>query len=172
MNIEKEKVVSVSYILFSPNKITNEEVQVEKTTEGNPLTWLYGVGAMIPDFENNLKGKTKGHKFDFRITAENAYGVIDPTYIIDIPLDSFRDPDGKIDSEMLKVGSTLPMQDNQGNHLRGIVKEVSLTIVKMDFNHPMAGKDLHFTGEVLDVREATADEIAHGHVHGPGGHHH
>ncbi|HEY6161907.1 MAG TPA: peptidylprolyl isomerase, partial [Bacteroidia bacterium] len=66
----------------------------------------------------------------------------------------------------------LPMVDNKGNHLQGKVTEISLTEVKMDFNHPMAGKDLHFTGEVLEVRDATQEELAHGHVHGPGGHHH
>jgi len=64
------------------------------------------------------------------------------------------------------------MSDNEGNHMRGQVKEITTEIVKMDFNHPLAGTDLHFKGEILDLREATADELAHGHVHGPGGHHH
>ena|SRR5688572_7509892 len=172
MNIEKNKVVSVKYTLFTPHKITGEETQVEKADESHPLVWLYGIGSMIPDFETNLKGKKKGDTFDFRVKAENAYGNYDESYVVKVPLDAFRDKDGKIDSEFVKVGNTLPMTDNQGNHLQGMVKEISLTDVKMDFNHPMAGKDLHFTGEVLEVRDASAEEIAHGHVHGPHGHHH
>ena len=172
MNIENKKVVSVKYTLFSPNKITNEETQVEKADEKEPLVWLFGTGSMIGDFEKNLNGKKKGDTFDFRISADDAYGKHDPSYLINIPLDAFRGKDGAIDTNMVKLGNTLPMQDNKGNHLQGKVIEISLTEVRMDFNHPMAGKDLHFIGEVLDVRAASAEELAHGHVHGPGGHHH
>ena len=172
MNIENKTVVSVKYTLFSPNKITDEETQVEKADETHPLIWLYGTGSMIEDFEANLKGKKKGDTFDFRIIAEKAYGNNDPSYIVTVPLDSFRNKEGKIDPEMVKVGNTLPMTDNHGNHLQGKIVEISLTEVRMDFNHPMAGKDLHFIGEILDVRKASAEELEHGHVHGPGGHHH
>ncbi len=172
MVIENKKVVSVKYTLFTPSKILGEESQVEKADENHPLVWLYGTGGMIEDFEANLKGKKAGDTFDFHIKSENAYGKQDPTYIVTIPLDAFRGKDGAIDTNMVKVGNTLPMVDNNGNHLQGTVIEVSLTDVKMDFNHPMAGKDLHFIGEVLEVRNATEEELAHGHVHGPGGHHH
>lgn len=172
MVIENKKVVSVKYALFSPNAITSEEMQVEKADEHHPLVWLFGTGGMIEDFETNLKGKKKGDTFDFRIKAENAYGKHDLAYLISIPLDAFRGKDGTIDTNMVKVGKTLPMVDNQGNRLQGKVLEISLTEVKMDFNHPMAGKDLHFIGEVLDIRNATPEELDHGHVHGPGGHHH
>jgi|ERR1051326_477698 FKBP-type peptidyl-prolyl cis-trans isomerase SlyD len=172
MNVDNNKVVSVKYTLFTPNKITDEETVVEKAEATDPLVWLFGTGSMIEDFEKNLKGKKKGDTFDFRIKAENAYGLHDPSYIVTIPLDAFRGKDGTIDTNMVKVGNVLPMVDNKGNHLQGKVTEVSLTEVKMDFNHPMAGKDLHFTGEVLEVRDATQEEISHGHVHGPGGHHH
>jgi len=172
MSIEKNKVVSVKYTLFTPHKITGEETQIEKADQNKPLVWLYGTGSMIPDFEKNILGKKSGDTFDFRIKAEDAYGNYDETYIVKVPLDAFRGKDGSIDSEFIKVGKTLPMSDNQGNHLQGIVKEISLTEVKMDFNHPMAGKDLHFIGEVIEVRIATAEELEHGHVHGPHGHHH
>ena len=172
MVIEDKKVVSVKYTLFTPHKITNEETMVEKADEKEPLVWLFGTGSMIGDFESNLTGKKKGDTFDFRIKAENAYGNFDPSYVITIPLDAFRGKDGTIDTNMVKVGNTLPMQDNKGNHLQGKVTEVSLTEVRMDFNHPMAGKDLHFIGEILEIRVATEEELAHGHVHGPGGHHH
>lgn len=172
MKIEKNTVVSVTYTLYTPHKITNEESQVEKAGKDRPLVWLYGVGSMIGDFEKNLQGKKAGDTFDFRIKAEDAYGNYDETYVVKVPLDAFRGPEGKIEEGLLTVGKTLPMADNQGNHLQGIIKEISLTDVKMDFNHPMAGKDLHFIGEIIEVRAASAEELDHGHVHGPHGHHH
>lgn len=172
MFAEKNKVVSVKYTLLTPHKITDEETIVEKTDDSNPLVWLFDSGMMIPDFEKNIKGKKAGDTFDFRIKAADGYGEYNPEYVVSIPMDAFKDKDGKVNNDILKVGNTIPMQDDRGNHLQGTVLEVSLPNVKMDFNHPMAGKDLHFLGEVVSVREATNDEISHGHVHGPGGHHH
>ena len=73
---------------------------------------------------------------------------------------------------MLKIGAIIPMQDNEGHHMRGVVVKVGINDVSMDFNHPLAGQHLRFEGEVVALRAATEDELAHGHVHGPGGHHH
>jgi FKBP-type peptidyl-prolyl cis-trans isomerase SlyD len=82
-------------------------------------------------------------------------------------------PEGEeLDTDMVAAGNYLPMVDDQGNNMQGLVVEVSEEFVVMDFNHPLAGKDLHFQGEVVNVREASAEEQAHGHVHGEGGHHH
>lgn len=75
-----------------------------------------------------------------------------------------------MDTEIIKVGNLVPMVDGEGNHLQGKVEQITDKFVKMDFNHPLAGKDLHFVGTVGTIREATSDEISHGHVHGPGGH--
>jgi len=80
--------------------------------------------------------------------------------------------DGKFDSERVKVGAEVPMRDNEGHTLVGKVKTITNENVEMDFNHPLAGYDLHFTGEVLDVREASNEELSHGHVHGEHGHQH
>ena len=80
--------------------------------------------------------------------------------------------DGKLDEEMLQPGNFLPMADNEGNHMQAKVMDISGTAVKMDFNHPLAGMVMHFDGKVADVRPATAEELAHGHVHGEGGHQH
>lgn len=82
------------------------------------------------------------------------------------------EPGEELDTEMVAAGNFLPMVDDQGNQMQGLVVEVGSDFVVMDFNHPLAGKDLHFVGSVLEIREASAEEIAHGHVHGPGGHHH
>ena len=169
--ITDKKVVSVSYSLYAAEK-GKEEKHIETANENQPLMWLYGVGSMIPAFEDNLKGKMVSDGFDFHISAHEAYGLYDKEALVMIPIDVFKGEDGNIDHKMLTIGSILPMSDNEGNQLRGKVEEVTAEFVKMDFNHPLAGQDLHFTGKVLEVRDATADEIAHGHAHGPNGHHH
>jgi FKBP-type peptidyl-prolyl cis-trans isomerase SlyD len=88
-----------------------------------------------------------------------------------LPKDVFK-IDGELQEDMLVEGNIIPLQDQQGNPMQGVVLEIGGDTVKMDLNHQLAGKTLHFSGEVLEVREATKEEIAHGHVHGPDGHHH
>jgi FKBP-type peptidyl-prolyl cis-trans isomerase SlyD len=168
MTIGQNSVVSVNYTL--KNKGTGE--QVEQTSVEHPFVFIFGVGGLLPDFENNLNGKKAGDTFDFFIDAANGYGIRQEDHVVMIPVGAFQGEDGKLDEENVKVGVTLPMVDNEGNRMYGQVLEINNEFVKMDFNHPLAGQDLHFTGEVLEVRPATEDEIAHGHVHGPHGHHH
>ena len=168
MKIQDHVVVSLNYKLS--NHKTGEKI--EETTIENPMVFLYGVGGIIPEFEENLADKTVGDAFDFHIIAANAYGEHDPQHMAMIPTNIFHDEEGKFDDQMFHVGALVPMSDNEGNQLRGKIVEVDEENVKMDFNHPLAGTDLHFAGEVLEVREATADEIAHGHAHGPNGHQH
>lgn len=172
MIIEKDKVVSVNYHLSVKDSPDAEERFVEKTDAANPLVFLFGSGNLLEAFEKNLKGKKVGDTFDFRLTAKDGYGERQADHVVNIPIESFKGEDGTIDNKMLKIGNMLPMVDQQGNRLQGVIKNVNETLVTMDFNHPMAGQDLHFAGEVLEVRDATADELSHGHVHGPGGHHH
>lgn len=173
MIIENKKVVAVNYQLSVPGATKGEETIAEKTDAAHPFVFLFGAGQLLPDFEGNLKGKKVGDTFDFRIAADKGYGLRDENYVVTLPIDVFRNPDdGSVDDEQVKVGNTLPMVDNEGNHMHGLVKTVSETEVVMDFNHPLAGQELHFIGEVLEVRNATQEEIEHGHVHGPGGHHH
>ena len=88
-----------------------------------------------------------------------------------MPIDVFK-IEGKFNPSDFPVGSVVPMSDAEGNIMQGRVLEVTDNEIEMDFNHPLAGMDLHFTGNIVEVREASADEIAHGHVHGEGGHHH
>ncbi|HWY35747.1 MAG TPA: hypothetical protein VNX68_13965, partial [Nitrosopumilaceae archaeon] len=80
--------------------------------------------------------------------------------------------EGKFDEERVKIGEELPMLDAEGHEMYGLVVQVGEEHVTMDFNHPLAGHDLHFSGEILEVRDATPEELDHGHVHGPHGHHH
>jgi FKBP-type peptidyl-prolyl cis-trans isomerase SlyD len=168
MNISEKKVVSVHYTL---NEGTAEGQLVETTNGSEPLTFIYGIGMMLPEFEKNLAGLKVDDKFAFGIQAADAYGEYDETAIVELPKNMFEH-EGKIPDGMLEVGNILPLQDNEGNRLQGMVAWVGLDKVKLDFNHPMAGVDLFFTGHVQSVREADAEELAHGHVHGEGGHHH
>jgi len=168
MQITTNKVVSLKYKLS--NHQTGEKI--EETSDQNPLVFLYGVGGLIPEFEENLAGKKVGDSFDFHIIATNAYGDHDLEHIALIPTNVFHDESGNFDTDAFQVGEMIPMSDNEGNQMQGKIVEVDSENVKMDFNHPLAGTDLHFQGEIIDIREATEEELAHGHVHGEHGHQH
>lgn len=170
MIIEDKTVVTLNYRLTVDEN--GSELEVEKTTIENPFVFLFGAGQLLPEFETNLAGKGVGDAFDFRISAENGYGLSDVQNIVAIPIEVFADDSGKTDDELLKVGNVLPMADNSGKKYQGKIKEVQEEQVIMDFNHPLADKELHFTGDVVEIRVATPEELAHGHVHGTGGHHH
>jgi FKBP-type peptidyl-prolyl cis-trans isomerase SlyD len=168
MTIQDLVVVSLNYKLS--NHTTGEKI--EETTTENPMVFLFGVGGIIPEFEDNIRGKQSGDLFEFSIKAENAYGEENEDMIAMIPLNVFSEEGEELDTEVFQVGAIVPMSDSEGNHLRGTIMEITPEYIKMDFNHPLAGTDLHFAGEILSIREATQDEIDHGHAHGPGGHHH
>lgn len=172
MIVENKKVVTVSYHLTVKDGENGGETLVEKTDAAHPLVFLFGSGGLLEEFENNLKGKQVGDSFDFYISAENGYGTRNDDHIVNIPIEAFKSEEGELDTEMVAVGNVLPMVDREGNRLQGTVKEVTDSFIRMDFNHPLAGQELHFKGEVTDIRDASAEELAHGHVHGPGGHHH
>lgn len=168
MIIENNKVVMVHY------KLTEGSASgdlIESTEGQEPLGFIYGIGQMIPEFERNLQGLKSGDTFAFPIKAADAYGEYDDEALVEVPKSMFED-DGKVPEGILDIGNTLPLSDDQGNHFRATVHSVEHETVKLDFNHPMAGVDLYFTGHVQQVREADASELAHGHVHGEGGHHH
>lgn len=171
MKITTNSVVSVTYKLNATPEGGKEKF-IEEADSSRPLTFLFGVGGMIAGFESNLNGLAVGDKFNFSVEAKDAYGEKHTDNIIELPVDAFKNEKGEVQQDLLKVGNVIPMQDNEGHQMRGIVAEVSPEKVKMDFNHPLAGNALRFEGEVLTVREATKDELDHGHVHGPGGHHH
>jgi len=161
------KVISLTYELRSGG---SEGDVIEIADHANPAEFLFGVGNLVPEFEENINPLKVGDNFEFTITAENAYGVTDPNSIVNLPRNIFN-IDGKEDSEMLVVGNVVPMRDQNGHALQGTVLEILDESVKMDFNHPLAGHDLHFRGKILSTRAATPEEIDHKHVHtGYGGH--
>ncbi len=162
MRIQPNSVVALTYDLYTTQD--GQEVFVEKATEEQPLVFLYGVGMMLPKFEENLSGLAAGDSYDFHLEAADAYGEKDENAIAELSADMFQGMD------MPQVDSVLPLQDNQGNQFRARVTQVSDAGVTVDLNHPMAGQDLHFKGQILNVREATPEELAHGHAHGADGH--
>lgn len=143
-----------------------QEVEKEK-----PFVFIYGSGFLLPKFEENIAGLEPGAKYAFALASDVAYGPQREDAFMDLDVSIFE-IDGKIDENILHVGNDIPMQNDEGHTLMGKVIEISDDKVKMDFNHPLAGIDLFFKGEILDVREATSEEMEHGHVHGPEGHHH
>ena len=164
MIIESNKVVSIIYELRKDNN--NGEV-IENLNADNPLIFLYGSGNLLPKFEENLNGLKKEDEFSFMLKTDEAYGALQDNALVDVPLDVFK-VDGQMDQTMVKVGNSIPMLDNEGRRLNGIVISIGEETVKMDFNHPMAGADLFFKGKVADIREANEDELKHGHIHSSG----
>ncbi len=163
MQISKNKVVTVSYNLSS-NLPGSDRQHVETADSSNPLQFIYGLGMMIPGFERGLEGKSLGDSFDFSIESEDAYGQTDESAVIKLPIDIFK-VEGVVDFNLLKLGNVLPLNDGDGNIMNGTVRGYDETTVTMDFNHPLAGHLLHFTGKILEIRDASAEEISHGHVH-------
>jgi FKBP-type peptidyl-prolyl cis-trans isomerase SlyD len=156
MKIENNKMVSLVYEL----RETDEKGKiVEVLNESKPLTFIYGSGRLLPMFESNIKSLGMGDSFCFTLKSDIAYGERREEMIIDVPISVFE-KDGKIDENICRVGNEVPMTDNEGNSFTGLINEVSDNTVKMDFNHPMAGIDLYFKGKIVDVREATEEELS------------
>ena len=158
MIVEKNKVVSLSYKL----KVNGETV--ENVGIDSPLVFLAGTGNLLPKFEQNLDGLKINDNFDFQLIAGEAYGPVNKEAIVDIPIKAFE-VEGEIDRDLLKAGSQIPMLDQSGNRLNGSIIKFDDEFVTMDFNHPLAGNELHFNGTIVEIREATTDEIEHGHLH-------
>jgi FKBP-type peptidyl-prolyl cis-trans isomerase SlyD len=156
MKIENNKFVSLIYELREGNI---EGRIVETLLEERPMTFVFGSGRLLPSFESKLASLEKGDVFSFILDAASAYGERREEMIINIPRSIFEN-DGKIDEEICRPGNEVPMMDSNGNRINGTIIEVADSFVRMDFNHPMAGVDLSFTGKIIEVREATEDELA------------
>ncbi|MDR2913709.1 MAG: FKBP-type peptidyl-prolyl cis-trans isomerase [Tannerella sp.] len=157
MRISKNKFVSVTYDLNVGQD--DERELMERATEEHPLQFIFDTGTMLPAFEENIKDLEKGSKFQFSLTPENAYGEYIEEHVVELPKNIFE-VNGKFDDEGIKEGVTLPMMNSNGERMNGSVLEVKDDVVVMDFNHPLAGETLHFSGEVIDVHDPTEEEIA------------
>ncbi len=146
-NTNAHKKISVSYTLTAVQKGTI----LESYSEEKPIQFFLGDNQLLPDFEQQLMELQPGDSFDFVIAAEKAYGPVDPYAVFDIPLDTFELEDGSIDEQMIKIGNVIPMTDPDGNKHDGEIIELLEDSVTMDFNHPLAGQDLHFKGKVISI---------------------
>ena len=158
MKVEKNNVVALTYELNVDGAIA------DKATEDRPLEYIHGTHMLLPKFESEVEGKEPGETFAFTLTPEEGYGTVNEEMVIDLPIQEFA-IDGKIHQELLQVGRVIPMMNQAGGVVQGTVRAVKEDAVTMDFNHPMAGKTLHFTGAVVSVRAATAKELEEG-LHG------
>ncbi len=154
MNISERKVGYLTYILKDNN---NGEI-LETIEAENPQAFLFGAGFLLEAFEKSLDGLKAGDDFEFILSSDKAYGIRDPHAVFDIPKNTFE-INGTIDEGMLKPGSEIPMRDNNGNQHMGRVIGIQSDHVIMDFNHPLSGKDLHFSGRVTRVRDANDAEL-------------
>lgn len=170
MKIEINKVVSLAYELQSENE-SGKKSFVENVGSDQPMVFLFGASGFPEKFEEELVGLEEGAAFDFMLDSDEAFGDLDEEAVVRLPIDVFK-IDGKFDASKFKVGTFVPMSDAEGHRMQGKVLDVSEIDLQIDFNHPLAGLNLHFKGKVLEVRDATKEEIDHGHVHGHGGHHH
>ena len=161
MQVAQDKVVLFHYTL------TNDDGEVlDSSAGGAPLAYLHGQGNIVAGLEKALDGHSAGDKLSVRVEAADGYGVRDASLVKRVPRRSF----GSIGN--IKPGMQFEAQLERGQRRVVTVTAVKGDMVTIDGNHPLAGQNLNFEVEVTEVRDATAEELAHGHVHGPGGHHH
>jgi FKBP-type peptidyl-prolyl cis-trans isomerase SlyD len=160
MKIAEDKVVSIHYTLTD-----SAGTVLDSSSGSEPLLYLHGAGNIIPGLENALEGKESGDKLSVTVEPSEGYGERDERLVQAVPRSAFKGV------EQLAPGMQFQAQGPQGTRLV-VVTQVATDVVTVDANHPLAGQTLHFEVEIAEVRDATREELEHGHVHGPGGHHH
>ena len=153
---EKKSFVTLTYDLYVGEE--NEKELMEQATEEQPLTFYTGLGMMLDKFEAEIAPLKVGDSFDFVIPVDDAYGEYEDEKIIELPKNIFE-VDGAIDEEMIAEGNMVPLVDSEGNRINASIVSVGEDIVTVDINHPLAGEDLHFIGKVIEMREATEEEL-------------
>lgn len=160
MQIAHQKVVSIHYTL------TNVDGDIIDSSEGSePLSYLHGFGNIIPGLENALTGRKVGDRFSVSVAPAEGYGERDDAMVQAVPRTAFQGVDE------IQPGMQFQAQSPEGMQLVTVIGVEGEEVI-LDGNHPMAGLTLNFAVEVTEVRDATHEELDHGHVHGPGGHHH
>lgn len=160
MQIADKAVVSMHYTLKDDNGAV-----IDSSEGREPLLYMQGMGNLIPGLEKQLEGKAQGDKVEATVPPEEAYGVRREELMQQVPKEHFP-PDAE-----LQVGMQFHIQMEQGP-VMATVAEILEEAAVLDMNHPLADKTLYFDVEIVEVREATEEELSHGHAHGAGGHHH
>jgi len=161
MLIAQDKVVLIHYTLKNDAGET-----LDSSSGGDPLAYIHGQGNIIPGLEKALEGKQSGDKLNVKVGPSEGYGERDDNLVQQVPRRAFGG------APNVKPGMQFHAQTSQGQTRVVTVTRIQGDMVTVDGNHPLAGENLHFDVEVTDVRDASEEELEHGHVHGPGGHHH
>lgn len=171
MKITKNSIVGLTFELKvskDEDEIESAPFSVEVRNEDDPFYFLFGNSGLPEKFETELEGKTKDFEFSFMLGVEDAYGEANEELLITLPKSQFSEDRG-FNEEMLKEGNFLPLMDDNNLPMQAkVVKDLGKELL-LDFNHPLVGFDLHFDGKIIEVREATKEELEHGHVHGEHG---
>lgn len=157
MKTADNKYITVAYKLYTVED--GEREFTEEAPATHPFQFISGLGMTLEAFESELQNLNPGDQFDFTIPADEAYGAYNEEHVIDLPKEIFM-IDGKFDNEHIVAGAVVPLMTNEGQRINGSVVEVKEDVVVMDMNHPLAGCDLNFVGEVITSREATGGEIS------------
>jgi FKBP-type peptidyl-prolyl cis-trans isomerase SlyD len=158
-------ITTGSVVLFDYTLTDDDKEIIDSSKEGGPLAYLHGEGQIVKGLEKAMEGKKAGDSFSVTVSPEEAYGLPDPEKIAVITADQIEG------GEDLEEGMQLEASNDEGEQIV-VVSKIERNKVTLDGNHPLAGMTLHFDVTIREVRAATLEEIAHGHVHGPGGHHH
>ncbi|MBT8381090.1 MAG: peptidylprolyl isomerase [Ignavibacteria bacterium] len=161
MSVEMNKVIIFNYTLKDDTGSV-----LDSSENKEPLSFLSGSNTILPKLEKTLTGMIIGSKKNVKLSAEDAYGDYKEEAVQTVNKDQFPK------EAQLTVGASYMANSPDGKQMPFVITEVKEQDITVDFNHPLAGKDLEFDVELIDVREATPEEMQHGHVHGPGGHHH
>ena len=157
METVENKYITVAYKLYAIED--GEKDFTEEATAEHPFQFISGLGLTLESFEDQVKDLKAGDKFDFTIACADAYGDFDEEHVIDLPKQIFE-VDGKFDSERIVAGNVVPLMTSEGQRINGTLQEIKADVVVMDMNHPLAGCDLNFVGEVIESRPATNEELA------------
>jgi len=150
--------ITVAYKLYVKDEEDKEEELVEQCDAVHPFWFISNLGMVLPSFENGMKDHAKGEKFDFVIPCEDAYGKFEDELMFDVDKAIFL-IDGKFDSQRIYEGAVVPMMGEDGSRFNATIIEIKDNAVTIDLNHPRAGQDLHFVGEIVENREATNEEV-------------
>lgn len=156
MDKKTNKYIAVAYKLYTNENGT--ETMIEEAPATTPFQFISGMGLALDDFEKKVADMAKGEEFDFTLTKDQAYGEHEDERVLNLDREMFC-IDGKLDEEHIFVDAIIPLQNENGQRFLGKVLEVGDDKVKVDLNHPLAGKDLHFKGSIVESREATNEEI-------------
>ncbi len=154
--MEPSKYIRVSYTLYAVENGEKEEIEV--ATKENPYVFVSGLGVNLDAFEAKVVPLQTGDKFDFNLTSEEAYGEYQADFVQEVPRSIFE-IDGQLNTKFIYEGAVVPLQNAEGQRFNGLIQHIGERNIIVDLNHPLAGKQLTFVGEIVESREATNEEI-------------